>query len=1167
MPPSILSKSTKIKVGIHNVYIDRFLTSGGYAHVYICTSSTPINNTYKHVLKRIAVDNLDDLKLVGNEVEIMKLLSNSSNIVNLIDAAAYKLPQGGHEVFILMEYCSGGALIDLMNRHLKTRLTESQILDIFVAVTDAVAHMHSLSILHRDLKIENILQSGPKSFKLCDFGSATHLKPNYKPSNLDEIKALEADLNKHTTIQYRAPEMVDPYQCRIIDEKADVWALGVLLYKLCYYTTPFEQNGPLAILNVQYTIPNYPLYSSSLNTLISSMLREQSSQRPSAVEILKRVHQMRGTMHEFRPPPSKPVKQPSPMPIKTGRPLQSPTKSPSKVPAKQEAIHTKPSHFLSPSDVTPQRRGRPIKLKTGSSIQQPHREKTDDPWEIKEVSSKQPLQPKMSKSLPNHLKDLPKNHPVDPEFKNVAARFPDLDAFGDQFENRSKKDILIDVDVKSTTDPQEESPDGLVIEEILPRHLRVPKDVAMIGQENTNNGVNLMDNMDVPPSKEQSPPSSDDEPEDIEYSVGRQYTQQTTDPLSNLQSLKDELSYPLTSNQEEDKTEKQNDKQEESKASQNEKPSRQSSVQPSVQSNGHQIKQQNVQNNRHQSGQTAKSNLQLLVEKDEERSKLQSEKLPSPVIQDDAESYDSNKQEEIIDNQTSKPDKPSKPIGLKVGNLIDVSPPDTPAAEKKSDKLIDISEPSSPVQPDAPTIQIHEQSPEPEKLIDISPTEPEPERKVRTSTSASPLVDSVKQHQRSTSIGNVVSKFENLEATAKEKKTGPAISPKPIVLAKSRPKTMYFKEDESEEKFPGVAARIKQWMTSTMPDKAKADNKKKQQKNEKSKAKPKVDNTFGMKNKKGGKGQREVQRITQEQAQQGKSKDATDKERQRQIETQQRREAEKKAAEEAKLLAGSQPPQRIPFGVDPKTIVCQYFKAGFCEKGKKCKFLHSDGKPKVEKKDIYSDARDQEQQQQDTMDKWDDDKLREVVLSKHGNPKSTTDIVCKFFIQAIEDSKYGWFWSCPNEDQKAGKQCHYRHALPQGFVLKSQKKREAEEGKNKKEITIEAFLETERHKLGSNLTPVTAESFAKWKKDRVDKKEAEHEAVKKVKEATNAAGRQVGMSGRDLFTFNAEWFEDESEDEGEDWDLSAYRKQRQEEDEADQAAMLEKWNTAFAATA
>lgn len=59
------------------------------------------------MLKRIAVQSLDDLKDVGNEVEMMKLVRNSPHIVNLIDAAAYKLPQGGHEVFILMEYCAG----------------------------------------------------------------------------------------------------------------------------------------------------------------------------------------------------------------------------------------------------------------------------------------------------------------------------------------------------------------------------------------------------------------------------------------------------------------------------------------------------------------------------------------------------------------------------------------------------------------------------------------------------------------------------------------------------------------------------------------------------------------------------------------------------------------------------------------------------------------------------------------------------------------------------------------------------------------------------------------------------------------------------------------------------------------------------------------------------
>ena len=45
------------------------------------------------------------------------------------------------------------------------------------------------------------------------------------------------------------------------------------------------------------------------------------------------------------------------------------------------------------------------------------------------------------------------------------------------------------------------------------------------------------------------------------------------------------------------------------------------------------------------------------------------------------------------------------------------------------------------------------------------------------------------------------------------------------------------------------------------------------------------------------------------------------------------------------------------------------------------------------------------------MDKWDQAKLDRVVLSKHGNTKSTTDKVCKFFLQAVEEGKYGWFWS------------------------------------------------------------------------------------------------------------------------------------------------------------
>ena len=159
-----------------------------------------------------------------------------------------------------------------MNRRLRERLTEADILQIFVDVCEGVAAMHNLrpALLHRDLKVENILQSSDTLFKLCDFGSASSVAVRL-PANTQEIRALEADLNRHTTLQYRAPEMVDPYLRRPIDEKSDVWALGVLLYKLCYYTTPFEEHGPLAILNVQYKIPPYPAYSTQMNSLIGML--------------------------------------------------------------------------------------------------------------------------------------------------------------------------------------------------------------------------------------------------------------------------------------------------------------------------------------------------------------------------------------------------------------------------------------------------------------------------------------------------------------------------------------------------------------------------------------------------------------------------------------------------------------------------------------------------------------------------------------------------------------------------------------------------------------------------------------------------------------------------------------------------------------------------------
>ncbi|BEI83787.1 hypothetical protein CcaverHIS002_0403910 [Cutaneotrichosporon cavernicola] len=292
------------------------------------------------------------------------------------------------------------------------------------------------------------------------------------------------------------------------------------------------------------------------------------------------------------------------------------------------------------------------------------------------------------------------------------------------------------------------------------------------------------------------------------------------------------------------------------------------------------------------------------------------------------------------------------------------------------------------------------------------------------------------------------------------------------------------------------------------------------------------DKTFGLKNKnKSSKVQKYVEQVNRQQAEGGKSKADMAKAKQAEDRKMAKDAAEQRKKAEAQLMGASIQPQKVPFGTDPKTILCAYFKAGICQKGSKCKFSHDPNVGrKAEKMNLYEDAREADEKTADTMDNWDEAKLSEVVAQNGRKQKTTTDIVCKHFLQAIEDKKYGWFWICPN----GGDTCMYRHALPPGFVLKKDKKDD-----EKDTISLEDFIEVERHKLKPPLTPVTPETFAAWKKNRLAKKEAEEEAVSKAKIQQRAAGKLTGMTGKDLFDFGGEIFEDEDEDaQEEEWDIS-----------------------------
>lgn len=211
---------------------------------------------------------------------------------------------------------------------------------------------------------------------LCDFGSAA--PPSPAPTSVVECRRMDEDVQKHTTLQYRSPEMVDVYRKQPLNEKADIWALGVFLYKLCYYTTPFEDQGQLAILNASYKFPSHPSFSAKIKTLIgmprlhgcfcpvltlvASMLREDLNSRPNIYQVVAEaclMQRRRIPIHDVR------------MPIHAARYVLTSQiySGRSSSPAKSHHETRKPVVGVSVSapvqsqeklpDITPMRRGRP----------------------------------------------------------------------------------------------------------------------------------------------------------------------------------------------------------------------------------------------------------------------------------------------------------------------------------------------------------------------------------------------------------------------------------------------------------------------------------------------------------------------------------------------------------------------------------------------------------------------------------------------------------------------------------------------------------------------------------------------------------------------------------------------------------------------------------------
>ncbi|KAK9465439.1 kinase-like domain-containing protein [Lipomyces arxii] len=176
-------------------------------------------------------------------------------------------------VWLVLEYCAGDELYTYLNRN--GRLSTDQTQRIFTQLCGAVAYIHMKNIVHRDLKLENILMDKHDNVKLCDFGFTRECEPK---------RLLQTFCG---TICYAAPEMVkgEKYHGQAID----VWSLGIILYALICGELPFDDDDEIQTRKkISETEPEYPDYiPQDALALLKAILSKKSTARPSALEILQ----------------------------------------------------------------------------------------------------------------------------------------------------------------------------------------------------------------------------------------------------------------------------------------------------------------------------------------------------------------------------------------------------------------------------------------------------------------------------------------------------------------------------------------------------------------------------------------------------------------------------------------------------------------------------------------------------------------------------------------------------------------------------------------------------------------------------------------------------------------------------------------------------------------
>lgn len=179
-----------------------------------------------------------DIELVKREIEILKLCQHP-NLIRLLDVF-----ENNEYIYLVMELLKGGDLFAYLEKR-SFHLTEPRACHLIHSVAAAIFYLHRYGIMHRDLKLDNLLMtddSDEADVKIVDFGLSKLVGPT------------ETCSEPFGTLGYVAPEVLQrfPY-----NKSIDIWSLGIISYILLSGLSPFEDENEKEIMRyipIQYII-------------------------------------------------------------------------------------------------------------------------------------------------------------------------------------------------------------------------------------------------------------------------------------------------------------------------------------------------------------------------------------------------------------------------------------------------------------------------------------------------------------------------------------------------------------------------------------------------------------------------------------------------------------------------------------------------------------------------------------------------------------------------------------------------------------------------------------------------------------------------------------------------------------------------------------------------